>query len=96
MKKEFKIKAKVWVYPGLGGWHFVTLDKKLSAEIKKVAKTYGSGFVKVEAKVGKTAWQTALFPHTKSGTYLLSIKKLVRKKEGILSDDEIRFTVELL
>jgi hypothetical protein len=87
MKKEYKIKAKVWLYPGLGGWHFVNIDKKISADIRKV---YPKGFVKIRAQIGKTAWDTSLFPHKESSSYLLSIKKSVRAKEDILDGDEIK------
>lgn len=87
MKKEYKIKAKVWVYPGSGAWYFVNLDKKISAGIRKV---YPKGFVKVRAQIGKTAWDTSLFPHKQSTSYLLSIKSAVRKKEDIWDGDEIK------
>ncbi|MEK7227992.1 MAG: DUF1905 domain-containing protein [Patescibacteria group bacterium] len=97
MKKEFKIKAKVWIYPsppaGGGGWHFVTLDKKLSSQIRE---KYKKGFVKVEVKIGKTKWLTSLFPHKLSNAYLLCIKNQVRKKEGILVGDEIGLTIKIL
>ncbi len=41
----------------------------------------------IKAKVGKTSWDTALFPHTKEGVYLISIKESIRKKEEILEGD---------
>lgn len=93
LPKKFKIKAQVWLYPGLGGWHFITLDKKLSKEIHGKYKT---GFVKVIATVGKTSWNTSLFPHKQSQAYLLCIKAQIRKKEGIFAGDEIRVTVQVL
>ena len=91
-KKVFKFQAKVWVWPGYAGWHFVTLPKNLSKEIKKVAKQYGAGFVKVTVTVGSSTWVTALFPHKESESYLLSIKKSIRKKEEIWEDDDIKIS----
>ncbi len=97
MKKEFKIKTKVWLYPsppaGGGGWHFVTLDKKVSAQIRE---KYPRGFVKVEAKIGKTKWPTSLFPHKLSMAYLVCIKASVRKAEGIFEGDEITLSIKLI
>jgi hypothetical protein len=93
MKKDFKIKAKVWLYPGLGGWHFVTLDKALSEEIRSKYKT---GFVKIEAKLGKTIWNTSLFPHKQSKSYLLCIKNSVRKAEGVMVGDEVSVSIKIL
>lgn len=89
LKKKFIINAKVWRWPGDGGWHFVTLEKKLSESIRKV---YTKGFVKIEAKVGKSIWKTSLFPHKESG-YLLCISKKIRKAEGVMEGDEIKISI---
>ncbi|MBI5139401.1 DUF1905 domain-containing protein [Candidatus Nomurabacteria bacterium] len=93
MKKNFKIEAKVWRWPGDGGWYFVTLPKKLWTDIRK---KYQKGFVRVVAKVGKTSWDTSLFPHKQSENYLISVKKSVRQKEDIWEGDtvKINFTIK--
>lgn len=87
MKKVYRIKAKVWRWPGDAGWHLVNIDKKISEQIRKA---YPKGFVKINAKIGKTIWDTSLFPHKLSVSYLLSIKASVRKKEGIFEGDETK------
>ncbi len=91
MAKTYKIKSKVWRWPGVAGWHFVYVEKELSETLKKegVKYKYGSGFLAVTARVGETSWNTALFPHTKEGVYLLSIKSQVRKKEDIFEGDTV-------
>jgi hypothetical protein len=91
MAKTYKIKGKVWRWPGVGGWHFVYVEKELSETLKKegVKHKYGSGFLAVTAKLGQTSWDTALFPHTKEGVYLLSIKSQIRKKEDIFEGDMV-------
>lgn len=88
-KKVYKFRAEVWKWPGYAGWHFVDLPKKLSQEIKKVGKSYGSGFIKIKATIGKSSWVTALFPHKESETYLLSVKAGIRKKENIWEGDKV-------
>ncbi len=93
--KVLKFKSQVWRWPGDMGWHFVTLPKKLSEEIKEVGKIYGAGFIKVKATVGDSVWVTALFPHKMSKAYLLSIKKNIRKKEGIWEGDIIQASLTL-
>lgn len=90
--KPFTIRAQVWVYPGLAGWHFVTLDKTLSTKIREKYKT---GFVKIRATIGKSVWNTSLFPHTQSSSYLLCIKNQIRKKEQIFEGDTISVLVSL-
>lgn len=98
MKKYFVIKAKIWKWPGDAGWHFVTLDKKLSDKIRSV---YTRGFVPIVAKCGKSEWATSLFPHTpnkkvsKQVDYLLCINKKVLKNEGLFAGDEIKVNIML-
>ncbi len=94
--KKFSFKARVWVWPGVGGWHFVNLPKELARKVKKVGRPYGAGFVRIKVTLGKSSWVTALFPHKESETYLLSIKKQIRKKEEVFEDDVVKlsFTLE--
>jgi hypothetical protein len=91
MKKKYKFKAKVWIWPGDAGWHFVNLPKEMSVKIRSV---YTKGFVPIIANIGKTKWETSLFPHKLSG-YLLSVKKDIRKKEGIYEGEEITVIFEI-
>lgn len=98
MNKIYKIKARVWKWPGDGGWHFVNLDRDLAGEIKKNSAQYryGAGFVRAVFNIGETKWESALFPYTKDKTYLISIKKDVRKKEGIREGDMVEIVFKLL
>lgn len=97
-KNTFKVKAKVWLYPGKAGWHFITVPKKQSDEILSIFGSLkrGWGSLPVKVKLGKTEWQTSIFPHKKSGGYLLPIKSEVRKKEKITQDETIQLTLEIL
>lgn len=92
MKKNFLFTAKVWRWPGDAGWHFINVPKDIS---KKIRDRYPKGFVSINASIGKTSWNTALFPHKQSDAYLLSVKALVRKKEDIFEGDtiSIRFKI---
>ena len=95
MKLAFK--AKVWIYPGGGTWHFVSIDKKDGLKVKKHQTgklRRGWGAVKVEVTLGKSKWTTSIFP-VKDGTYLLPIKSEIRKKEGVFDTDIITLTIEL-
>ncbi len=97
MKSIFKIKSKVWLYPGMAGWHFVSVPKKLSEEIKKSFGTpkRGWGSIPVAVTIGKTTWKTSIFPDKQSGGYLLPLKADVRKKEQIFSGDSITFSLSI-
>lgn len=89
-KHAITFSAKVWIYPGVGGWHFVYLPKSEAARVAKLqVQKVGFGFIPVRATVGKTTWKTTVFPSKKEGTYLLAIKAAVRKKEQIFEHDMV-------
>ncbi len=90
MKKSFSIKAKIWRWPGDGGWHFVTLDRKLSAKIRSV---YTRGHVSVAVKVLHSSWNASLLWDSRDGVYILCITKKVRQNEGLFAGDEIKVSV---
>lgn len=98
MSKKYSITTKVWRWPGDMGWHFVSLDEKMSEEIKKKhgANFYGSGFLKIRATLNKISWDTALFPYTAQKIYLLSIKKKIRQQARIMEGDTIAVSFELV
>jgi hypothetical protein len=93
MKKVYTYTLRVWLWPGSMPWHFVTLPKDLFTQLRsKLPK----GMIKVKATLGKTSWDTSLFPHSKDGSFIMPIKKSVREKEGIFARDEVRVRIELI
>ncbi|RJQ36691.1 DUF1905 domain-containing protein [Candidatus Parcubacteria bacterium] len=96
-KTRYEMRAKVWLYPGMAGWHFVTLPKKQSDEIKKVFGVIkrGWGSLPVNVTIGKSKWRTSIFPDTKAGAYLLPLKAEMRKREGIVAGQTIPFSLEI-
>jgi hypothetical protein len=97
MKKTYRLKSKVWLYPGMSGWHFIDVDKKNSAAIKATQlgmPRRGWGSIRVAVKLGNSEWKTSIFPD-KSGVYLLPLKAAVRKQERIAADDEVAYTITL-
>jgi len=94
--KTYKIKGKVWLYPAMEAWHFVYVGKKESEEIKakygKIRRGFGS--IPVLVTIGKTRWETSIFPE-KNGPYLLPLKAEVRKREGIRDGDDISFSMKI-
>jgi hypothetical protein len=96
--KRISFSGKVFKYGGAGGWYFVGLPTKLSQEIKEsypAEKKVGWSYIKVKATIGKTSWETTLFP-TKEGPLLIAIKKNVRYEESIDADDTVKVTCSLL
>jgi hypothetical protein len=56
----------------------------------------GFGSVRVEALIGATRWTTSLFPDARRGTYLLPVKKAVRKVEGLVDGSTARVHLVVL
>lgn len=96
-KPKYQVKSKVWIYPGISGWHFVNIPKKQSKEIKNLfgEMAGGWGSLPVIVTIKKTSWKTSIFPDKKSNTYLLPLKSEVREKEKILSGNIINFEIEI-
>lgn len=96
-KLIYKVRSKIWLYPGMSAWHFITVPEKQSKEIQKVfaGKTRGWGSLPVEVTLGKTSWSTSIFPDKKSGTYLLPLKLQIRQKEHIAHGDMVTFSFKI-
>lgn len=97
MKDSFSFSASVVPYPGTAAWRFVTLPRDISNEIgiryKNQKKGWGS--IPVLVTVGKTSWETSIFPDKKSQSYLLPLKLEARKKEGIMDGDKVAVVIRI-
>lgn len=100
---SFNFQGECWLWAGeKAAWHFIRLPQEKSAEIKFFnenlhEKKRGWGAVRVEVTIGKTTWQTSIFPDAKSGSYLLPTKSSVRKAEGFAAGDlvEVQLHIEV-
>ena len=92
---SFSFSGECWRWQSIAtAWYFITLPEDKSEEIKFFsenhnAKRRGWGAVRVQATIGKTTWQTSIFPYSQSKAYILPIKAEVRKKEKILADNVV-------
>lgn len=85
------------MYQGHAAWCFVTVPKATSAIIKKKfdSKKAGWGSIRVAVTVGKTRWETSIFPDSKSASYVLPLKAAVRKKEQIITGRPLSFQLTI-
>lgn len=49
----------------------------------------------MQATIGATSWETAIFPHKESNAYILPIKASVRKAESIAAAHEVNIHLEI-
>ena len=94
-KIPYEFSAETWQHGATGGWHFVTLPVEISTEIRTHFKWQeeGWGRLKARAKIGSSEWDTAIWFDTKRSSYLLPLKAVIRKKEGIEVNQMIQITL---
>lgn len=93
MNIEFN--EKIWFWRGPAPWFFVTVPEQPGRDIQAISNlvTYGWGVIPVQVQIGKTGWQTSLFP--KDGRYLVPIKASVRKAENLAEGDDVTVRLEI-
>jgi hypothetical protein len=93
----FDFIAPLWLHPGADAWHFVSLPVEVADEIGELAAGVRRGFgsVRVVVTVGGTSWRTSIFPDGRNGTYLLPVKKAVRRAEALSVGDPVHARLEL-
>jgi hypothetical protein len=94
----FSFTAEIWLWKGDAAWHFISLPTYIADEIANlvVGQTRGFGSVRVEVTSSDIQWTTSIFPDKKSGTYILPIKKDVRRQLKCSAGDEMKVTLRLM
>jgi hypothetical protein len=93
---EFEFSGTVIEHEGASAsWFFVTLPTDLAEQIARFTKGMrgGWGSVKVDVRIGATAWNTSIFPSDDS--FVLPVKKAVRKAEGIEHGTDVEITLSI-
>ncbi len=87
MNIEFN--GKIWFWKGPAPYYFVTVPAEQSGDLKAISGfvTYGWGVIPVRVRIGKTEFQTSLFP--KDERYIVPIKASVRKAENLEEGDHV-------
>ncbi len=77
-------------------WVFVTLPAEVADDIREMPlPRRGFGSVKVRVRCGASEWRTSVFPDSRSGSYVLPLKKAVRAREGIDVGDTAAFELDV-
>ena len=92
---QIEFTGTVLFWRGPAPYFFVALPEGPSREIQSISHlvTYGWGVIPVRARVGRTEFETSLFP--KDGRYLLPLKAAVRKAENLAEGDEVTVWMEV-
>lgn len=96
---EHVFHAQVWEHApeAPGSWHFCTLPAEVADDVAIEAGPRGGfGSVRVEVSIGSSTWRTSLFPDSKTGSFVLPIKKQVRMAADLHAGDSCEVRLEVL
>ncbi len=98
MTDTYVFTAMIWLYPGMAAWHFISVPVELSAELtdRYAHQKRGWGSLKVQVQLGGVVWLTSIFPDKKTGTYLLPLKKDIRRQAKLAAGDTVECTLTIL
>ena len=97
MDASFEFSAELWEWDARdASWVFVTLPAELAEDIRDLSlPRRGFGSVKVTVRCRATEWRTSVFPDSRSGSYVLPVKKAVRTKEKLEIGEPVDFEVSI-
>jgi hypothetical protein len=92
---ELEFTGELWFWKGPAPWYFVTVPDEPAADLKAVsgAVTYGWGMIPAQVQIGKTRWETALWP--KDGRYIVPVKAWVREAEKLQEGQRVTVTLSV-
>jgi hypothetical protein len=95
---EFAAEVWLWDARRMDTWTFVSLPADESERISHAAGGVRRGFgsLRVRATVGLTTWTTSIFPDKERGTFVLPVKRAVRKAQHLDVGDTAKVAVEIL
>jgi hypothetical protein len=95
----FEFDAELWLWDARQAdtWTFASLPVEVADEVLDLSgPRRGFGAVRVEVTIGGSLWRTSIFPDSKLRTYVLPVKKAVRKAEGVGDGDVVHVRLEIL
>lgn len=95
---DFESELWVWEARRAETWTFVSLPADAADEITDRADglTRGFGSLRVRVRIGITTWTTSIFPDAKRKTYVLPVKKAVRRAESLQVGGVASVSLEVL
>jgi hypothetical protein len=85
MDPSWSFTAELWEWTSKTSWFFFSVPEADADEIEEQFGRTAAGFgsIRVEVTIGSTTWKTSIFPSASEKTYVLPVKKAVRKAEGL-------------
>ncbi|GAA2354660.1 hypothetical protein Cme02nite_47820 [Catellatospora methionotrophica] len=92
---DMEFSGEIWFWRGPAPWYFVTVPDEQCQALQDASSqvSYGWGMIPVTARIGATGWTTSLFP--KDGRYLVPVKAVVRRAEGLDAGDTVTVRLDV-
>ena len=92
---EMEFAGELYYWRGPSPYHFITVPEDVCIGLRAVSAvvTYGWGMIPVKVQLGKSEFDTSLFP--KDGGYVLPIKDVVRKAEDLADGDTVAVSLAI-
>ena len=87
--------GEIWFWRGPAPWYFVMVPPEQCEELRAISGlvTYGWGMIPATVRLGKSQWETALWP--KDGQYIVPLKASIRKAEKLDEGDCVTIRLEV-
>ena len=102
MSGSFTFTAPLWRWTAreassdAGAWCFVTLPTDVADEVlQRAGEPRGFGSVRVHVEAAGQSWDTSVFPDASSGSFVLPVKKAVRRAAGVEEGDELTVSLSV-
>lgn len=99
--RSYTFNATIWKYRGDNAWYFITLPVEIADEIKALSALHllarrGFGSLRVSVTIANSSWNTSIFPDSKTGSYLLPLKKAIRIANRLSEGLSIEISLSIL
>ena len=96
MEATFSFTGKLFEAAAEAAWVFVSVPVHDAEEIRDlVPHRPGFGSIRVGARIGSTEWETSIFPSKESRSFVLPIRRSVRRQEEIDTGDVVHVAISI-
>jgi Domain of unknown function (DUF1905) len=89
---SYNFTSELFVWSGgQANWYFIRMPVNQSKRLREHMDglTNGFGSIRVEVTIEESTWRTSVFPESSTGSYLLPVKKQIRKAAEIEEGDPV-------
>jgi len=98
MTAAYTFTAELWEHDGPAAWYFCSLPARVADDLEAAHghRAGGFGSLRVEVCIGATTWCTSVFPDSARRTYVLPVKKAVRRAEALEAGSRVRVALHVV